>query len=563
MSGMSASKREFGTYQQAIAAFSWREALTDLGWLDQPTVDLAWTVVDRHAQSARAGQAAILWISADGVERHITFRELSQQSMRVGNLLRRIGVRKGDRVATVLPRIPETLPVILGIFRVGAILVPIFSGFGEDAVAYRLDHSGAKAVCVSGRYRHLVPVRDGMTVISVNDPVTTPRDGDIHYASALARESDLCEPERHARDEPAAIIYTSGSTGQPKGCVIAANILAAMWPYVHYGLDLRRDIDVFWPTGDPSWGYGLCCYLPALAMGASVLCVEPNATQDVCLAIIEKYRVSNLATTPTVLRSLMAQGESVRPAGSSIRAISSCGEPLNGEVVEFFRRVWNVTPTDHFGATEFGLPIGNHNAVQMEVKPGSMGLPAPGQSMAVVDERGEELPPGAIGLIAQRCDDNSRYWLRYWNDEAASAGLRRGCWICTGDLARRDTDGYFWFEGRADDIIKSAGYRIGPFEIESALLRHPAVVEAAVIGIPDELRGQIVKACVVTRPGVERSQRLADGLVALVKTVCGQHQYPRTIEFMDSLPKTQTGKIQRFLLRQRAADDRPFPKAPA
>src|SRR5262249_40107010 len=297
-----------------------------------------------------------------------------------------------------------------------------------------------RAVCVSRGYRHLVLARGGMAVISVGDPTVSPRDADIDYASALAGETDVCEPELHARDEAAAIIYTSGSTGQPKGCIIAANILTAMWPYVHYGLDLRPDGDVFWPTGDPSWGYGLCCYLPALAMGASVLCVEPNATPEVCLAIISKYRVSNLATTPTVLRSLMAQGDAVRAAGSSVRAISSCGEPLNGEVVEFFRRVWNVTPMDHFGATEFGLPIGNHNAVQMEVKPGSMGLPAPGQCMAVVDEQGEELPPEAIGLIAQCSDANSRYWLRYWNDATASGGLKRGRWICTGDLARRDKD---------------------------------------------------------------------------------------------------------------------------
>jgi acetyl-CoA synthetase len=384
-------------------------------------------------------------------------------------------------------------------------------------------------------------------------------DGDIDYRRALAIESDTCAPERYARDEPAAIIYTSGSTGPPKGCVIAANLPAAMWPYVRYGLDLRADSNVFWPTGDPSWGYGLCCYLPALAMGASVLCVEANATPDVCLGIIGKYRVSNLATTPTVLRSLMAQGETVRTVGSSVRAISSCGEPLNGEVVEFFRRTWKVTPMDHFGATEFGLPIGNHNALGKEVKPGSMGLPAPGQCMAVVDEQGEELPPESVGLIAQRCDDNSRYWLRYWDDEAATSGLHRGHWICTGDLARRDKGGYFWFEGRSDDIIKSSGYRIGPFEIESAMLRHGAVVEVAVIGVPDQLRGQIIKAFVVTRPGVERSESLAGELVELVKSVCGQHQFPRAIEFVDSLPKTQTGKIQRFLLRQRALHDKASP----
>jgi acetyl-CoA synthetase len=309
---MNPSQQAPRTYDQAIAAFSWRDALADLGWLDQATVDLAWTIVDRHARGASADRTAILWMSNDGVERRLTFRELSQQSMRFGNLLRRIGIRKGDRVATILPRIPETLPMILGIFRVGAIFVPIFSGFGEDAVAYRLGHSGAKTVCVSGRYRHLVPARDDVLVISISDP----RDGDIDYAKALAEEGDVCEPERYARDEPAAIIYTSGSTGQPKGCVIAANILAAMWPYVHFGLDLRRDSDVFWPTGDPSWGYGLCCYLPALAMGASVLCVEANATADVCLDIVAKYKVSNLATTPTVLRSLMAKA---MPCGWSAR----------------------------------------------------------------------------------------------------------------------------------------------------------------------------------------------------------------------------------------------------
>ena len=182
----------------------------------------------------------------------------------------------------------------------------------------------------------------------------------------------------------------------------------------------------------------------------------------------------------------------------------------------------------------------------MQVKPGSMGLPAPGQRMAIVDDAGEELPPESIGLIAQRCDDNSRYWLRYWNDEEATRKLDRGGWICTGDLARRDEDGYFWFEGRSDDIIKSSGYRIGPFEIESAILQHGAAAEAAVIGVPDALRGQVVKAFVVTRPEIELSPRLADEIIAFVTSKCGRYQSPREIQFVDSLPKTHSGKIQRF-----------------
>jgi len=246
----------------------------------------------------------------------------------------------------------------------------------------------------------------------------------------------------------------------------------------------------------------------------------------------------------------MAQGDAIRAFGASVRVISSCGEPLNGEVVGFFQRVWGVTPMDHFGATEFGLPIGNHNAVAMAVKPGSMGLPAPGQDMAVVDEAGEALLANEVGLIAQRTYDNSRYFLRYWNDAAATAELQRGCWTCTGDLGRRDADGYFWFEGRADDIIKSSGYRIGPFEIESAILRHGAVAEAAAVGVPDPLRGQAIKAFVVLRPGAARTPHLADEIVELVRTTCGRHQAPREVAIVDALPKTQTGKIQRFLLRQ-------------
>jgi acetyl-CoA synthetase len=553
---MSALSQGAPTYEQAVSAFDWSIVLDSLGWSGHRDVDLAWTIADRHAGGARAEQTAILWIGADGAERRITYRELTRRSSRLGNLLRRNGVRTGDRVAAVMPRVPDAVPAIIGALRAGAIYVPIFSGFGADAVAYRIRHSGAKAVFVTERHRSLVPPLEGLTIIDVDGSNAQAPEGTGGGERAPADKNDAGERVRYRRDQPAVIIYTSGSSGPPKGCVIAANILAAMWPYAHYSLELRPDTDVFWPTGDPSWGYGLCCYLPALAMGATILCVEANATPEVCRTIIGKYKVTNLATTPTVLRSLMAQGDWVRDFGSSVRAISSCGEPLNGEVVEFFRRTWNVTPMDHFGATEFGLPIGNHNGLLMQVKPGSMGLPAPGQHMSIVGDDGEELPTDTIGLVAQRSDDNNRYWLKYWGDDDATSQVLRGQWACTGDLVRRDKDGHFWFEGRSDDIIKSSGYRIGPFEIESAILKHADVLEAAVVGVPDPLRGQAVKAYVVTRAGVERRKSLADEIVELVKATCGSHQYPRALEFVDSLPKTQTGKIQRFLLRQAAAKTR-------
>ena len=321
-----------------------------------------------------------------------------------------------------MPRTPEAIAIIIACLRAGAVYVPIFSGFSSEAVSYRLSHSSARFVFVGGAYRHLVGSDHAVKVISLDGG----EPGDIDYANAVAAESDSFEAIKVARTAPAFIIYTSGSTGRPKGCVIAANILAAMWPYVRYSLDLRPATDVFWPSGDPSWGYGLCCYLPALAAGASVISVESNASAAVCLEVIKKYGVTNFATNPTVLRSLMAQGESISTVGGSVRAISCCGEPLNGEVVTFFQRVWNCTPMDHFGATEFGLPIGNHNALAMAVKPGSMGLPSPGQAMSIVDSDGAEVPPGTVGFIAQRTNHNSLYWLRYWNDDDATKAAVEG-----------------------------------------------------------------------------------------------------------------------------------------
>jgi acetyl-CoA synthetase len=418
-------------------------------------------------------------------------------------------------------------------------------------VAYRLRQSGANVICVAAQYRHLIAAADDLTIIVVGASRSEQSHGnDIDYWDAIGAEDTTAASAQHLRTDPAVIIYTSGSTGQPKGCVIGANLLLAMWPYVRYGLDFRPASDIFWPTGDPSWGYGLCCYLPALALGGPVLSVEANATAAVCLNVLERLKVTNLATTPTVLRDLMALGEAGLRGRSSLRAVSSCGEPLNDEVVRFFSRIWNVVPMDHFGATEFGLPIGNHNSMDMTIKPGSMGLPAPGQTMSIVDEQGAELAPGSVGLIAQHPNDFNRYWLRYWNDDDATTARYRGKWICTGDLGRQDADGYFWFEGRADDMIKSSGYRIGPFEIESAALKHDAVVEAAAVGIPDALRGQIIKLFVVLSSSAVPSHELSEEVVDLVKASCGKHMYPREVEFVDKLPKTETGKIQRFLLRR-------------
>ncbi len=536
------------SYADAHRTFRWQDHLAALGWTTGEAVNLGGTILDRHA---RSGRTALHWYSKGGQRRRYTFDELSRLSSRFAHWLRRRGVGSGDRVAGFLPRIPETIAIMVGTWKAGGVYVPIFTGFGPDAVEFRVRHSAAKILCTHGEYRSRVPtpLPGGATVVTVDDSGLAP--GDVAFRSAIEGQPDDGDAVPRRRDDPAVLLYTSGSTGPPKGVKIAANFVAAIHPYMVLGVDLRPD-DVFWPTGDPGWGYGLVCYMVALAMGVAVTSHEAAPTAEYCLEHLRDDRVTNLATTPTLLRSIMALGPAaLRRHPVRIRCASSCGEPLNAEVVTFFRQQWGVTVMDQYGASEFGLPIGNFNALAMEVKPGSMGLPLPGCTMAVVDGEGRELGPDVVGHVAMRPDPQGYYSLGYWQDEERTREGLRGGWMTIGDLARRDPDGYFWFEGRSDDVIKSAGYRIGPFEVESAILRHPAVAEAAAVGKPDARRGQIVKAFVVLKPGVAPHPGLDGEIVEVVKNRVGRHQYPREIEFVAELPKTETGKIQRFLLRNR------------
>jgi acetyl-CoA synthetase len=515
-------------YAAACAAFSWAGELAALGWPATGPVDLVATLVERHAGRA------LRWLGKAGETRDLSFGELADLAARFAGALAARGVTAGDRVAGFLPRTPETVAVMLATWKVGAVYVPIFTGFGADAVAFRVRHSGARVLLAHRESLDRVP------------PLPAP----VLTVDAAPPEGGGPSTARR-RDDPAVLLYTSGSTGPPKGVQIAANFVLATRPYTRLALDLRPD-DVFWPTGDPGWGYGLVCYMGALASGVPVVVHEATPTPEVALDRVAELGVTNLATTPTLLRGIMALGERrVRARPTRLRALSSCGEPLNAEVVSFFRAAWGVTPMDHYGSSELGLPVGNLNAVDMTVKPGSMGVPLPGHRMAIVDDDGGEVPAGTVGHIAMAPSADGYYSLGYLEDAERMREMFRGPWITSGDLGRRDADGYFWFEGRSDDVIKSAGYRIGPFEVESAILAHPAVAEAAVVGTPDALRGQIVKAFVTLRPGAVAGPSLADEIVELVRTRVGRHQYPREVEVVRELPKTDTGKIQRFLLRRR------------
>jgi len=520
-------------------------------WAIPSVYNIAVDVCDRH--TGDRSRVAMVYEDDTGSASEHTFGEFRARSNQLARVLAGLGILRGDRVGIVLPQRPETAVAHLAAYKLGAVALPLSTLFGPEALEYRLRDAGAKIVVTDGENleRVLAVAKDlpALTTVVSADPADA--DGVVEYAKAIARESDSLEPVATAAEDPAILIYTSGTTGPPKGALHAHRVLLGHLPAIEFYHEyFPQPGDRHWSPADWAWAGGLLdVLLPSWHYGVPVVAHRPKKFDaERAFDILARHRVRNAFLVPTMLKMMRSVGDPRGRYDLRLRSMFTGGEAVGEEVIRWSREALGVTPHEGFGQTEVNLVLGNCSLL-MPVKPGSMGRPVPGHAVEVVDDAGAAVPPGEVGEVAVRRPDPVMF-LRYWNNEKATREKFVGDWALTGDLARKDEDGYFWFVGRKDDLISSGGYRIGPSEIEDCLHGHPAVALAAAIGAPDPVRGEVVKAFVQLHPGGAATPELARELQAWVRTRLSAHEYPREIEFIQAIPVTTTGKVRRADLRQ-------------
>lgn len=538
-------------YSSTAENFDWKQAEQKFSWHTTGKVNIAYEAIDRHAATDKADHPALHYSDASRDETY-TYQAMKEASDKAATVLKENGVVKGDRVFIFMPRSPELYFLLLGTLKLGAIAGPLFEAFMEGAVKDRLEDSGAKVLVTTPDLLNRVPVNELPELeklILVGDDITEDEKV-VDFHKQFQAAAPIQEIEWVDLEDGMILHYTSGSTGKPKGVLHVHRAMIQHYQTAEWVLDLKDD-DVYWCTADPGWvtgtSYGI--FAPWLA-GVTNVVRGGRFSPDDWYQTLEKYKVSVWYSAPTAFRMLMGAGDEIlnKYDLSSLRHVLSVGEPLNPEVIR-----WGVDAMKHrihdtWWMTETGaMLICNYPA--MDIKPGSMGKPIPGVEAAIVDDSGQELPPNSMGNLAIK-----KGWpammKSIWNrPEKFDSYFLAGDWYVSGDSAYMDEEGYFWFQGRIDDVIMTAGERVGPFEIESKLLEHPAVAEAGVIGKPDEVRGEIIKAFVSLREGYEQSDELKEEIRNFVKKEFAAHAAPREIDFKDSLPKTRSGKIMRRVLK--------------
>ena len=542
--------------EAAREGFRWESVYDELDWLPGGHLNKAHECIDRHCQGTRADKAALIWEGKNGEEESYTFAELRDRSNQFANVLEGLGVGKGDRVFLFMERVPELYFALFGALKVGAVVGPLFSAFGADPVRDRLQDSGAVALVTQPdlrrRIQDILPDLPALKHIIVVNKLGRSQEplisGDLSYEELMASVSVEHETAATSMNDYSIMHYTSGTTGKPKGAVHRHLAIVQQYATGKWVLDLQEN-DVYWCTADPGWvtgtSYGM--FAP-WSNGVTQLIYEGGFGASAWYKQVEKHKVTVWYTAPTAVRMLMKAGDALpgRSDLSTLRHINSVGEPLNPEAVVWGNRVFNQAIHDNWWQTETGaILIANY--ASMDVRPGSMGRPLPGVQAAILDGDYNPLPPGQEGSLAIRPGWPSMFHTYWGNQELYNSRFRKG-WYITGDQARMDEDGYFWFVGRADDVINTAGHLVGPFEVESMLIEHPAVAEAAVIGVPDPLAMEVVKAFVSLKDDYTATEELRRELIRFGRSRL-QSIAPRDVEFRPSLPKTRSGKIMRRLLK--------------
>jgi acetyl-CoA synthetase len=511
---------------------------------------------DRHRDEA----VAFTVVEPDLSYRDLTFGELGELSAQFAAGLAGLGVGPGDAVATLMGKSAELVVALLGIWRRGAVHVPLFTAFAPAAIAFRLARSGAKVVVADEDQRAKlepggdIPADPPWRIVSGGQS----RPGDVPLAEMMANggTGPLAPPEAVGAAAPLVPIFTSGTTGAPKGVPVPVRALAGICCYMDYGLDVQPD-DAYWNAADPGWAYGLYyAILGPLATGMRSILLHAGFSAPLTCQVLQRFGVTNFAAAPTIYRALRASDD--QPAGYQLRRASSGGEPLTPDIVAWSKARLGTEVRDHYGQTEHGMLIVNgwHDDVRSEVRPGSMGQPLPGFSCAVLhNDRDEPATAGTPGRIAVDMTASPLTHFTGYHGDTGTTGrfTPGGRWWLTGDAGYADADGHYFFSARDDDVIIMAGYRIGPFDVESVLVTHDQVIETAVIGVPDQLRGEVIEAFVVLRDPSEGTDELVGELQQLVKDKFAAHAYPRRVHFVEALPKTPSGKVQRYLLRRQRA----------
>ena len=530
-------------------------------WDVPPDFNIAHACCGRWANDR--ARFALYWEDEDGARASFTFWDLAQQANRLSSALAAAGVGRGDKVALILPQRPETVVAHLAVYQLGAIAVPLSFLFGPEALEFRVRDSGAKVAFVDPQsLPNLAPIRERCPALAhVVGVAGAAGRGMVAWDAFLDGAPRRFTPLATRASDPALLIYTSGTTGPPKGALMPHRCLIGNLPgFTHSHDGYPQPGDLFWSPADWAWTGGLMdALLPALYFGQPIVGYRGRFDPERAFRLIERYQVRNTFLFPTALKLMMKAYPRPRDAFDiGLRSIMSAGEAVGTTVFEWARDALGVTVNEMFGQTEMNYIVGNSHAL-WPAKPGSMGRPYPGHRIAVIDDAGVEVPRGepgevAVHRIAPDGTPDPVFFLEYAGNPEGTRRKFTGEWCRTGDVAIMDDDGYLWYQGRADDMFKAAGYRIGPSEIENCLVRHPAVANAAVVPSPDEVRGNIVKAFIVLAPGHAPSEALEADIARHVRQHLAPYEYPKAIEFIDALPMTTTGKVQRKVLREREQD---------